>query len=242
MSAHRKTDVRRCKITSDFSLQGESAPGSYGPCFWAIPKYKKQQKNTDLWEENCHSGPNEKAAAIFIPLPRGLNFTIEQSDRRNRNTPSGSSKRAEVMRRPLGPPQRRGHTRPRASRGHQGSCSGKARKASKAEKFFLAETVEFFSLRSCPNCSAPAASGLHPMRRGVSRVHTSLLAPAFQPLSPPQLSQHLRLSAFLKASSLSLRLLRCYEVWFSLKKYCRVTTSSELRHHLVALAAIPLIA
>ena len=66
------------------------------------------------------------------------------------------------MRRPLGPPQRRGHMGPKASRGHQGSCSGKARKALKAEKFFLAETVEFFSLRSCPNCSAPAASGLHP--------------------------------------------------------------------------------
>ena len=85
MSAHRKTDVRRCKITSDFSLQGESAPGSYGPCFWAIPKYKKQQKNTDLWEENCHSGTPEKAEEIFIPPPQG-GYTL------------GSSKKAEVVR------------------------------------------------------------------------------------------------------------------------------------------------
>ena len=34
------------------------------------PKQRtKTKKNTDLWEENYHSGPVEKAGAIFIPLP-----------------------------------------------------------------------------------------------------------------------------------------------------------------------------
>jgi hypothetical protein len=30
---------------------------------------EKSKKNTDLWEVNCHSGPVEKAVAIFTPLP-----------------------------------------------------------------------------------------------------------------------------------------------------------------------------
>jgi len=32
---------------------------------------KKTKKNTDLWEENCHSGTTEKAEEIFIPPPQG---------------------------------------------------------------------------------------------------------------------------------------------------------------------------
>ena len=32
---------------------------------------KKTEKNTDLWEENYHSGPVEKAGEIFHPLPGG---------------------------------------------------------------------------------------------------------------------------------------------------------------------------
>jgi hypothetical protein len=40
---------------------------------WAVTTTRqKSKKNTDLWEENYHSGPNEKAGEIFIPLPTGV--------------------------------------------------------------------------------------------------------------------------------------------------------------------------
>ena len=55
-------------------------------------------------------------------------------------------------------------------------------------------------------------------------------------------SQRLRRSTSLLASSLALSLLNCYEVWVRLNNYCRVTTSSDVRHYFVALVAIPLIA
>jgi hypothetical protein len=39
--------------------------------YWAVTTRRKSKKNTDLWEENGHSGPVEKAGATLIPPPHG---------------------------------------------------------------------------------------------------------------------------------------------------------------------------